>query len=203
MKERSSIMRNNRIMKLTCSGLALTGLYLFGVASYGQPDQSSDYDGLAAAVADASGSIRVPADYQKTYQMLGSWAVAADEGPGSKEMHGVYASPGTIEAYRENGGFPDGTVLVKEVFHTATNEMTTGTVSSADELAGWFVMVKDSVGRYPDSKLWGDGWGWAWFDAADPLKSTSTDYKAECLSCHVPAQASDWVYTRGYPQLRK
>lgn len=42
--------------------------------------------------------------------MLGSWAVAKDDGPGSKEMHMVYASPGTIAAYRKDGHFPDGTV---------------------------------------------------------------------------------------------
>ena len=82
----------------------------------------------------------------------------------------MLASPGSIEAYRKNGRFPDGTVLVKEVFKTATKEMTTGTVSHADELKGWFVMVKDSAGRYPGNALWGDGWGWSWFDAANPIK---------------------------------
>jgi hypothetical protein len=35
--------------------------------------------------------------------------------------------------------------------------MTTGTVSSAGTLAGWFVMVKDNVGRFSGNKLWGDG----------------------------------------------
>ena len=70
--------------------------------------------------------------------MLGSWAVAKDDGPGSKQLHVVYASPGTIAAYRKYGHFPDGTVLVKELFNTTTNDMTTGTVSSAGTLAGWF-----------------------------------------------------------------
>ena len=42
--------------------------------------------------------------------MLSSWAVAKDDGAGSKEMHMVYASPGTIAAYRKDGRFPDGTV---------------------------------------------------------------------------------------------
>ena len=59
----------------------------------------------------------------------------------------VYASPGTIAAYRKDGHFPDGTVLVKEVFKTTTKDMTTGTVSSAGTLAGWFVMVKEPSGR--------------------------------------------------------
>jgi hypothetical protein len=155
------------------------------------------------AVVDVSGNLRVPADYSTTYQSLGSWAVAADQGEGSKELHVVYASPGTIAAYRRDRRFPDGTVLVKEVFETATGAMTTGTVSRAETLKGWFVMVKDSKDSYPGSKLWGEGWGWSWFDAADPLKTTSSDYKVNCLGCHVPAQASDWVYVDGYPPLRR
>lgn len=155
------------------------------------------------AAVDTQGRLHVPRDYQTTYQSLGSWAVATDEGRGSKELHVVLASPGSIEAYRKGGRFPDGTVLVKEVFNTATKEMTTGTVSRAEKLKGWFVMVKGSAGRYPANALWGDGWGWSWFDAADPTKSTSTDYKLNCKSCHVPAQTTDWVYVDGYPALKR
>jgi hypothetical protein len=185
-------------------GVALAGLSVIGTdGAYGQINTRSHYGGTTAAVVDDKGNLRVPADYQTAYQMLGSWAVAANDGPGSKELHVVYASPGTIAAYRKDRHFPDGTVLVKEVFNTTTKAMTTGTVSSADTLAGWFVMVKDSVGRFPRNKLWGDGWGWAWFDATDPQKSTSTDYTKDCKSCHVPARHSDWIYTRGYPPLKR
>ncbi len=185
-------------------GVALAGLSVIGtVGAYGQINTRSHYGGTTAAVVDDKGNLRVPADYQTAYQLLGSWAVAANDGPGSKELHVVYASPGTIAAYRKDRHFPDGTVLVKEVFNTTTKAMTTGTVSSADTLAGWFVMVKDSVGRFPRNKLWGDGWGWAWFDATDPQKSTSTDYTKDCKSCHVPARESDWIYTYGYPPLNR
>src|SRR5580700_9971332 len=155
------------------------------------------------AEVDAEGNLHVPPDYRTTYEALGSWAIAADEGRGSKELHVVLASPGSIEAYRKAGRFPDGTVLVKEVFKTATKEMTTGTVSHADELKGWFVMVKDSAGRHRGNALWGDGWGWSWFDAANPTKTTSTDYKLNCKSCHVPAHATDWIYVDGYPALKR
>ena len=41
-------------------------------------------------------------------------------------------------------------------------------------------MVKDSNGRHAGNKLWGDGWGWSWFDADNPSKTTSTDYKTNC-----------------------
>ncbi len=49
--------------------------------------------------------------------------------------------------------FPDGAVLVKEVFDTATDPMTTGIVSRATTLKGWFVIVKDSKNSYPQSSL--------------------------------------------------
>jgi hypothetical protein len=153
-------------------------------------------------VADANGNLHVPDAYRTTYQALGSWAVEAEQGRGLKQLHVVYASPGTIEAYRKDKRFPEGTVLVKEVFQTASGQMTTGTVSHADSLKGWFVMVKDSNGRYPGNKLWGNGWGWSWFDADNPSKTTSTDYKANCFACHVPAQPTDWIYTGGYPPLK-
>ena len=94
--------------------------------------------------------------------------------------------PGGDRRLPEDGDFPDGAVLVKEVFATSTNEMTTGTVSHADELKGWFVMVRDSKGTHPGNPLWGDGWGWSWFDADKPLKTTSTDYRSDCQGCHVP-----------------
>jgi hypothetical protein len=63
-------------------------------------------------------------------------------------------------------------------------------------------MVKDSRGSHPGNPLWGDGWGWSWFDADKPMKTTSTSFSSDCLPCHVPAKASDWVYASGYPALR-
>ena len=173
-------------------------------AGHGITKAATDADtSQAAAVVDAVGNLRVPGDYRTTYEPLGSWAVAADEGRGSKELHVVYASPGSVEAYRRDGRFPDGMVLVKEVFKTATKEMTTGTVSYADELKGWFVMVKGNASRFPGHALWGDGWGWSWFDATNPSKTTSTNYRLDCKTCHVPAQATEWVYVNGYPALKR
>jgi hypothetical protein len=177
---------------------------MFAIAAHGQMDIAGSSNApKAEAVDDAAGNLHVPDAYRTTYQSLGSWAVGADQGQGSKELHAVYASPGTIAAYRKDGHFPDGAVLVKEVYHAATEPMTTGTVSHADTLKGWFVMVKDSNGRHAGNKLWGDGWGWSWFDTDNPSKTTSTDYSVNCKSCHVPAQATGWVYVGGYPPLKR
>ncbi|MEM7426985.1 MAG: cytochrome P460 family protein [Pseudomonadota bacterium] len=165
--------------------------------------QSTMAPGAKYAAVDDTGGIRVPdADYRKDWTMLGTYAVAEEEGKqGSQGLHMVYAQPEAVAAYREHGKFPDGTVLVKELFSTKTEDMTTGTVSRAAKTTGWFVMVKDAKGRFADHKLWGDGWGWAYFDAEDPNKTTSTDYEADCKGCHVPAQATDWVFVQGYPVL--
>jgi hypothetical protein len=181
-------------------GIGLTGV--LALAAWGQTVQGTNGDQAQQNVVDASGNLRVPADYRTRYQFLGTWAVATDTGRGAKEMHDVYASPGTVAAYEDSGHFPDGAVLVKEVFEAVTQPMTTGTVSHVETLKGWFVMVKDSKNSHPGNALWGNGWGWSWFDADQPTRTTSTDFKKDCLPCHTPAEATDWIYTQGYPALK-
>lgn len=187
-------------------GLGILGLSaIASVAARGDkldPGAAAQRSKAKESVVDASGNLRVPTDYRTTYQFLGSWAIAADSGKGSKQLHEVYASPGAIAAYQKDGRFSDGTVLIKEVFQTTTQSMKTGTVSHADKLAGWFVMVKESKDLHPDNKLWGNGWAWSWFNADNPTKTTSTNFKVECLPCHEPARATDWVYVDGYAPLR-
>jgi len=158
------------------------------------------------SVVGSNGDLRVPADYRAAYQFLGSWGLANDQGSGAKRwlpkaIQVVYASPGTIAAYRKDGHFPDGAVLVKENFEATTEAMKAGTISRAQRLTGWFVMVRDTKDSHPDNKLWGEGWGWSYFDAANPLKTTSADFRKDCLHCHTPAQASDWIYVDGYAPL--
>lgn len=187
--------------------LSVAGLFIvFSTLAFRTPSrvEAAAESQKTDSVVDAHGNLRVPANYRTSYQFLGSWAIAADKGvQGSKQIHDVYASPGAIAAFRRDGHFPDGTVLVKEVHVTATESMTTGTVSHADKLAGWFVMVKESKNLHPENKLWGDGWAWSWFDAGNRLKTTSTDYKNNCLSCHEPARSTDLIYTQGYAPLKR
>ena len=184
--------------------VGVLSLLVISLAAYGQTGiTAATNDPKTEAVVDANGNLHVPADYRAVYQFLGSWAVAADQGQGSKEIHVVYTSPDTIAAYRKDGHFPDGSVLVKEVFEATTAAMTTGTVSHAQKLKGWFVMVNDSKNSHPGNRLWGEGWGWSWFDAANPVKTTSKDFRTDCLGCHIPAKATDWIYVSGYPGLKK
>src|SRR5215472_18487432 len=95
---------------------------------------------------------------------------------------------------RKTGKFTDGTVLVKEVFGTMHAQMTTGDAHWASGTKVWFVMIKDEKGRYSSNPLWGDGWGWALYNSDAPDKQVATDYKKDCLGCHIPARGTDWVY---------
>ena len=161
-------------------------------------------------LVDETGNIRKPDGYRDHYQILGTFTVfnaipMASGSPTEKEgeSHYTYASPGTAEYYRKTGKFPDGAVLVKEVFGTDHGKLTTGDAHWASRTIQWFVMIKDEKGRYPGNPLWGDGWGWALFKPDAPDKQVSTNYKRDCLGCHVPARATDWIYVQGYLVLAK
>jgi cytochrome P460 len=174
-------------------------LALIVLASYKVQSQSNSgsngYD-----LVDKAGILHKPADYRDRYQALGVFSVA--DLNGNVDLHYTYAPPGTAEYYRKNGKFADGTVLVKEVFATDHGQMTTGDVHWAKGTKVWFVMIKDEKGRYPGNPLWGDGWGWALYTSDAPDKQVATDYKKDCLGCHVPAKMTDWVYVQGYPALK-
>ncbi len=151
---------------------------------------------------DELGNISIPSDF-RDWHFLGTWAVSNDEDdqPGSKGIHNVYTQPETVAAFQATGKFPDGAVVIKELLKAKTNAMTTGKISFATQTEGWFIMIKDTQGRYKDNKLWGNGWGWALFESGDPTTTVTKSYKSECVACHVPAKKDDWIYIRGYPTL--
>lgn len=153
-----------------------------------------------APSAGESGSISVPTDdYRKDWSFLGAFSVLGEKG--AAEFHVVYTQPESVEIYRRTGQFPDGTILVKELYEGTSDDLTTGRVSWSGKAAGWFVMVKDSKNRFPGNPLWGDGWGWAFFAADDPDTPVTADFRQSCLTCHEPARSTDLVYVRGYPTL--
>ncbi len=166
---------------------------------------ATTYDELV----DDQGNISLPKDFRTKWVFLGAWSVANKKvednkesaKPGAEALHNVYTQPGVVEYYREHGKFPDGAVLMKELFKGETAEMTTGTVSRGSEVQGWFIMIKDTKGRFTSNPLWGDGWGWALFNSDQPNKTVTKSYKAECTACHIPAKNDDWVYLSGYPLL--
>ena len=167
------------------------------------------YTSTYESLVDESGNITLPEDFRSDWTFLGTWSIAekdvdqasAASGHGAAGLHNVYTQRGVAEYFQENGKFPDGAVLVKELIKAATASMTTGTVSRADEVEGWFILIKDTEGRFSSNPLWGDGWGWALFNVDQPGTPVTKNYKTECVGCHIPARNDDWIYVAGYPVL--
>lgn len=168
----------------------LSGWFFYATAAQ---ENSSPY-------VNSQGDISFPTEFRTSMAHLGSWFVP--EG-GASGFHDVYTEKSSIESFRDNGVFPDGATIVKELRASHSADYTTGSgVSYAgDGLKQWFVMIKDGQNRFEDNALWGDGWGWALFKPDDPSANVATDYKSDCLSCHVPARSKDWIYTEAYPTL--
>jgi len=186
------------IIRYLLSGGAIVILTLVVLASHQQAKSQTNPRFNGFDLVDNTGNIRKPSDYRDEYEALGTYTVLDPKGD---QMHLTYASPRTAEYFRKTGKYPDGTVLVKEVFGTDHAQMTTGDAHWASGTKVWFVMIKDAKGRYPGNPLWGDGWGWALFKSDSPDKQVATDYKKDCLGCHIPAKSTDWVYVQGYPVL--
>lgn len=159
-----------------------------------------------SAYVDDKGNISRPEDFRENWTHLGSWYVTSDGMSGSATMHDVYATPESVKDFRENGQWPDGTVLVKAVSGLQDRQLTTGHAQWTGDADVWFVMVRDREDRFPDNKAWGEGWGWALFEAKDPEKNLTTNWRGtgfnNCFGCHVPAKKTEWVYIDGYPTVR-
>ena len=149
---------------------------------------------------DTKGNISFPVGFRTSMVHLGSWFVPEGDASG---FHDVYTEKESVEVYRRTGEFPDGATLVKELRPSQAGSFTTGAgVSYAtNEIKQWFVMIKDSNNQFANNPSWGEGWGWALFKPDDRSKNVSTNFKVDCLGCHVPAKDKDWVYTQAYPTL--
>lgn len=183
------------LAKSVAIGAVLAALSLLGLESFRADAQES-----FSPYVDDDGGISFPRNFRTTMVHLGSWFVPAG---GASGFHDVYTEKASVEAFHKTGEFPDGATIVKELRAFESGDYTTGqNVSYAnDELKQWFVMIKDTQGRFADNPRWGDGWGWALYKPDDKDKNVATDYKTDCLACHIPAKKDDWVYVEAYPTL--
>lgn len=184
--------------RILIAGLALS-LFLGALAIRRGEAQAS-----FSPYVDVQGNIRIPEDY-RDWAFLGTWHIAPEKGSGDAAgaigFHNVYTQRSAVQAYRKTGRFPDGAVIVKELLKSKSGTLTTGEVSWGTQVEGWFVMVKDDKERFPNSPLWGNGWGWVLFNSNDPKNTVTRNWRLDCLGCHLPAGKTDWVFVQGYPTL--
>lgn len=131
------------------------------------------------------------------------WAAVAVSHPQEPEekLNLIVANPAMIEAYRagipRNGSaFPDGSKIVKILWHPKANDVSPFAVQEPDTLLSVGCMVKDST-RFSDS----GGWGYGQFNY-DPASDTFAPdtvlqgNDAKCgASCHQAAEATNFIFT--------
>lgn len=179
------------------SGVLVSGLFLERATVKAR--EPSSPESAFGTYVDTKGNITLPPNFLIDWPSMGSWSVL--ENGTIADIHNVYAPRSVIEHYKKNHEFPDGAIIVKEVRHARGAPHTTGEAFWVDDVKVWFVMVRDRQGRFPENPLWGEGWGWALFKGGDPMKQVATNYKEDCLQCHVPAKDNDWIYVYAYPVL--
>lgn len=192
------------VIVLGFAGMAIGGgfvgkqFFAQAQAPVSKPAEGQSAAGFSPYV-DAKGNISLPQDYRTTFVHLGTFSVASKTEKEAAELHNVYTRKEDWDTYKRTGKWPDGAIVVKDVYETSSEDLSTGHSSWASKIKVWFVMVKDTTKRFPDNESWGDGWGWALFESKDRTKQVSESYRSDCRSCHVPARKTDWLYLDRLP----
>jgi hypothetical protein len=118
------------------------------------------------------------------------------------EFHNVYVQPEAFQYYRDNGVWPEGTMMAKElqlidsegkdgVQDDGSRYEPSGRGYFPGKVNGMDVAVKDST-RFSESK------NWAYFNfghhAAPYAKTAKAASIAECAGCHIANASEDMVY---------
>jgi hypothetical protein len=124
-------------------------------------------------------------------------SVAHEEG-NLNDLRAVLGNDIAIKAYREGKlPFPDGSIIARLAWSYVSSEENNKAFGRAQSFVagppkeGVQFMVKDSR-KYAST----DGWGFAQFDDGKPVDEAAL---RGCFSCHEPAKARDFVFTRYAP----
>jgi hypothetical protein len=124
-------------------------------------------------------------------------SVAHEEGK-LNDLRAVLGNDIAVQAYREGKReFPDGTVIARLAWAYTPSEENNKVFGQRQSFVagepkeGVQFMVKDST-KYAST----GGWGFAQFNDGKPVDEAVIQ---TCFSCHEPAKAHDFVYTRYAP----
>jgi len=135
-------------------------------------------------------------------QMIRGWedwkVVAPSYRPDKDHVRAILGNDKAIEALKAGTRpFPDGVILAK-VAWTTRKHPSFPTAIEPDKFVQVEFMIKDSK-KYADTL----GWGFARF-VGPTLKpyGESRSFAQECVGCHVPVAANDFVFTSLAPVPR-
>jgi hypothetical protein len=147
---------------------------------------------LASGATDNDTGIQLPPGY-RDWRLI---SVAHEEG-NLNDLRAILGNDPAIKAYRDGTlPFPDGTIIARLAWtHTPSEENNKVFGRDQSFIAGAAtniqLMVKDSK-KYAET----GGWGFAQFTNGKPAGEAIIK---TCFSCHVPAKAHDYVFTRYAP----
>ena len=163
----------------------VAGVFAYAAPASGQADEE----------ADPVFGIRIPRGY-RDWRLI---SVAHEEGK-LNDLRAILGNDAAIQAYREGKlPFPDGTIIARLAWEYVPSEENNKVFGRAQSFVPgpapeWYLqfMVKDSK-KYAAT----GGWGFAQFDKAG--KPADAAMHKTCYPCHVPAKASDYVFTHYAP----
>jgi len=171
-----------RIVFGLAAGVALAGAVLWMAPASGQSDRATGLFG-----------IKIPPGY-RDWRLI---SVAHEEGD-LNDLRAVLGNDLAIKAYREGKRpFPDGAIIARLAWNyvpSKENNKAFGRPQSfvaGSPKEGLQFMVKDSR-KYAST----GGWGFADFIDSKPVADAVLK---GCFSCHAPAKAQDFVFTRYAP----
>ena len=172
-----------RMVFVLVVGIALVGV----VAS--MPPASGQADGEAAPIF----GVTIPPGY-RDWRLIS----VAHEAGNLNDLRAILGNDVAIQAYRDGQlPFPDGTIIARLAWsYDASEENNTVFGRPQSFVAGppkngVQFMVKDSK-KYAST----GGWGFAQFNDGTPADEA---VHHTCFSCHEPAKARDFVFTRYAP----
>lgn len=125
----------------------------------------------------------------RTWAHVKSMAILGEEHPlfgAFGGIHHVYVNRVGLSAARRGGEYPDGSVIVFDLFAANSGS---GAVQEGDrKFIG--VMRKDRR-RWPDT----GGWGFEAFAGGDRARRVVKDARQECFECHTAVRDRDHVYS--------
>ena len=120
-----------------------------------------------------------------------------DKAGGNQAFTNVFVNPASYRAFLTNGAWPDKTLFVLEIRHSATvnNSKTGNNGRFQGEVMGIEAHVKDES-RFEK--------GWAFFNLSMSERSGSMiPTTASCYSCHETNAAVENTFVQFYPELRE
>lgn len=152
---------------------------------------------------NTQGELVRPIDYRE-WIFIGTPLTPNDMNKGKAafpEFHNVYIDPLSWRYWKQNGLFPDETIIVKELVSVGTKRASSGNGYFQGEYIGLEASVK-SKRQFPNAQ---GHWGFFRFtiEGENKLRKSSVVQPAEnCLSCHQSNAATDQVFSQYYPVLR-